>query len=223
MSDASTNWKPWKMDSLVAADSPLPTQNPSDAMEVQFRQETELQIIRQQAHDEGFEAGFNKGVKSGHEEGYAKGYDSGEQAARDQIFKEHAEKMAPLNDMARHFSASLAQLDSAIAQQLSDIALSMGAALARRQLDITPEAIVDLVTEILRSEQDNLSHPTLWLHPDDALLVSEHLSDNLSSVGWTIRTDENITRGGCKVISKTGEINAEFETRVKSMIKELLP
>lgn len=221
MSNSHPNWKPWVMDRLYEADemSARPDTNPEPTLS--FRRETELQMIKQKAHDDAFEAGFSQGVKAGHQEGYAKGYEKGEASAREDVIQSAQQQLTPLADLANQFTDALGAMDLVMVDHIANMAMSIGTALARRQLDVTPEAICDLVSDLMKSDQEPPSKPVLWLNPDDADLVSTHLKDALKTSEWTIAIDTSISRGGCKVTSKTGEIDAQFETRVSNMVKGL--
>lgn len=221
MSEHPPNWKPWVMGSLYGADEKSAPEQDKESMSVSFRHEAELQMIKQKAHDDAFEAGFASGIKAGHQKGYAQGYEKGEQAAQEEVWQRAQEQLLPLASLANDFSQALQSLDSAMVEQLAQMAMHIGTALARRQLDVTPQAVCDLVKDLLSNDHAPMSKPVLWLHPDDLSLVKAHLGESLKNGDWTICPDATLSRGGCKVTSKTGEIDAQFETRVNNMVRGL--
>lgn len=221
MSNTQSGWKPWVMDSLYEADETSAPSSLTSDVSSSFQHEAELQMIKQKAHDDAFEAGFSAGIKTGHQKGYTQGYEKGEQAAREEVMQQATQQFAPLADVANQFSDAVSALDLVMVEQIAQMALRIGTALARRQLDIAPETVCDLVTDLMGPDNEPLSKPVLWLNPDDVELVSDHLKDALKNSEWTISPDASVSRGGCRVTSKTGEIDAQFETRVSNMVKGL--
>jgi len=53
----------------------------------------------------------------------------------------------------------------------------------------------------------------LFLHPDDAVLVREHMADELTKAGWHIAEDLRLERGGCRIETASNQIDATTGNR----------
>ena len=80
-------------------------------------------------------------------------------------------------------------------------------------LIIKPELIIPIVQEAIRNLPNTKQHPRLYLHPEDAKLVHLHLEKPLAQDSWSIREDERLSRGGCRIESSGSEIDGSIEVR----------
>ena len=128
--------------------------------------------------------------------------------------------MAEVHEQARQLQALVLSLPSAlrlaeasVADDLLALAMDLARQVLGQTLSADPQAMLAVVHELLQAEPALVGTPQLFLHPDDATLVSEHLSKDLQAVGWRIRSDAAIQRGGCRVTANSGERDASLETR----------
>ncbi|MCL5425159.1 MAG: flagellar assembly protein FliH [Gammaproteobacteria bacterium] len=223
--DPHGDWRRWKMDELAtssshSSDSNVPTVQQRKVQAAQRaaelareREESERQElhkrIRQQAEEEGYKAGFEKGQQ----EGFIKGLDDGNAQAKEEL-KEHIRlSVTPLNTLAKQFSDALERIDDTIAHDLVELALATGKQLASDALQETPEQILAVVRELLHTEPPLVGQQRLWLNPNDHALVEEHLGNELRAANWKLQPDDQLARGGCRITSAQGEIDATFESR----------
>lgn len=224
--DRHGDWRRWQMDELTTtqsshvSDGEVPTAHQRKvqaaqkaAEQARQREERERQAlherIRQQAEKEGYSAGFEQGHKEGLEKGLA---DAAEQAETE--LKAHIHKtVAPLKALSKQFADALERLDDTIAYDLVELALATGRQLAGDALKEAPEEILVIVRELLHTEPPLVGQQRLWLNPDDHALVEEHLGNELRAANWKLQPDDQLARGGCRVTSAQGEIDATFESR----------
>lgn len=223
--DRHHQWRRWQMDELIrpasAGDSDAPAsthQRKIDAAqkaakqaqlrEAQARQE-EYDKLCKQAEEEGYQAGYARG----HEEGLAKGLEEGRLQAEQELAQQAKDTLTPLGTLAKQFSEALSQIDDAIAHDLVELATTTGKQLAAEALRETPERILTLVRELLHTEPPLIGQQRLWLNPDDHALVAEHLGVELEAANWKLQPDDQLARGGCRVTSAQGELDATFESR----------
>jgi flagellar assembly protein FliH len=173
----------------------------------------EVERIYQQARDEGYAAGRKEGYDAGYAEGQTAGYAEGK-ARGDQ-------EAARLTALGVSFAAALDSLEQQMAGDLLSLALTMTKQMLRETLRIKPEALLPAVQEAMGGLLPNAGHPTLTLHPDDAALVREHLASDLAQLPWRIVEDGKMERGGCRVESDSGEVDATLESRWKSLNEAL--
>lgn len=224
--DRHESWRRWKMDELAKpvqrSDEP---ESPAAihrrkvaaaqkaAEEARQREEqarkAEYQKARQQAEQEGYQAGF----KRGQQEGHAEGLEAGQQEAKQALEQQINQTLAPLAHLAKQFDDALARLDESLADDLVELALLTGRQLAGEALEAKPEEILRLVRQLLHTEPPLVGQQRLWLNPEDHALVSQHLADELSAANWKLQPDDQLARGGCRLTSAQGELDATFESR----------
>lgn len=220
-------WRRWQMDELTqrsaqpqegGAAAPSAQQRKVEAAkraaeQARQREEQERQAlyerIRQQAEEDGYQAGLARGHQEGLEKGLQEGHAQAEEALKQQVHK----TVTPLQALAKQFSDALERIDETIAHDLTELALATGKQLAGNALQEKPEQILAIVRELLHTEPPLVGQQRLWLNPDDHALVKEHLGSELSAANWQLQPDDQLARGGCRVTSAQGELDATFESR----------
>lgn len=186
-------------------------EEPAPAMALPTAEDVER--IYQQARNEGLEAGKQEGYEAGFAAGQAAGYAEGK-AKGDQ-------EAARLASLGASFADALGALEQQVASDLLTLALEMSKQMLRETLRLKPEALLPAVQEAMRGLLPNTRQPTLVLHPEDAALVREHLATELSQLPWRIVEDAKMGRGGCRVESENGEVDATMENRWKRLNEAL--
>ena len=157
----------------------------------------ELDVLREQARQEGHAEGLTEGIARGLEEGRT------EAAGERQRFTQ----------LADSFGAEIERADDVIAEDLLNLALDIAKAMLKTALNVQPELVLPIVGESVRY-LTSLQHPALlFLHPDDAVLVKQHMDDELSKAGWRIAEDLHLERGGCRIETATNQIDASITGR----------
>lgn len=146
--------------------------------------------------------GYQEGFARGQSEGYAAGMATAQERAA-----------LHLRALALDWGAALRQADAQVADDLLALALDLARQVVGQALKVEPQTMLAVVHQLLQSEPALTGAPQLFLHPDDAALVKEHLTDDLHAAGWRIRLDPQLTRGGCRVLAHSGERDARMETR----------
>ncbi|NDP63943.1 MAG: flagellar assembly protein FliH [Polaromonas sp.] len=204
---SQTAWERWEMASFtqknVLPASVLNTPAPEPASLVPTLQidEAELAALRLQAR----QTGEAEGRKQGHAQGLAEGHAAGLAAVQAQA--------AQLQALAQTLPAALQLAQSSVADDLLALALDIARQVLGQALAAEPQAILAVVHELLQAEPSLSGTPQLLLHPDDAALVKELLTDDLKAAGWRVRTDAQIARGGCRVMAHSGERDATVQAR----------
>ena len=92
----------------------------------------------------------------------------------------------------------------------------------RHELSVAPERILGAVRDALAALPAYARNVKLFLAPDDAMLVREHLAPGTSGHAWDIVEDATLTRGGCRVMADTSQVDATLETRLATIIDAML-
>jgi flagellar assembly protein FliH len=213
-------WQRWEMDTLnepaaSAQRHPVaPVEAPPSPALIHA---VELARLRREARTAGEAEGRNEGRAKGHAEGLAEGRAEG-LAAGLAAASAHAEQLKALS---ASLPAALRRAEGELADTLLTLALDVARQVVHRTLRAEPEWVLPLVQDLLHAEPALQGEPRLLLHPDDVALVRNSLGNELQTAGWQVRPDETIARGGCRVQSATGEMDASLETRWKSVAAAL--
>ncbi|WP_336273277.1 flagellar assembly protein FliH [Vreelandella indica] len=223
--DRHGDWRRWQMDELATtaervADGEVPTTHQRKVQAAQKaaelarqREEKERQELHDRIRLEAEEEGYKAGFEQGHKEGMEKGLSEAAEQAQVELQEQIRLTVTPLNNLAKQFSDALERIDDTIAHDLVELALATGRQLASDAIQETPEQILAMVRELLHTEPPLVGQQRLWLNPNDHSLVEEHLGNELKAANWKLQPDDQLARGGCRVTSAQGEIDATFESR----------
>lgn len=225
------HWQRWEASEFVAEATPAPqhiaeaNDTPADAAEALARAETErtaaleaeLAALREaaraegraQGHAEGLAAGLEEGRTAGLRQGRAEGHAAGLAQGRHEV---HTQAQA-LAALLEHCHDSVVQLEEAVPASLVRLALSVARQIIGRELRDRPETITVLVQDLLHQEPVSDGLVKLYLHPDDATLVAAQLGPALADHAWRVVPDDTLERGGCRLLTPLGELDATLQTR----------
>ena len=167
----------------------------------------QIEQIHQQARQEGYAAGYEAGFNTGQEAGY--------QAASALGAAEVGKLQALLHDLQRE----LTNADQAISDNLLTLALCLARQMLREALKVKPELMLGVVRDCLQNDAAFGQPVQLFLHPDDAALVREHLHHELNDC--TVCVDSGLDRGSCRIKTGSGQIDATLATRWQRMVQTL--
>lgn len=209
-----TAWERWELASFDPADVTAP--NTANEPEVAvppaptFSAE-EIAALREQARVDGFAEGKDAGYEAGHDEGLAAGKTEAEAAGREQ-----AELLA---SVVEKFETQLGELDQAVAEELTSLALEIARQVLRQTIAIEPETIITVIREALA--QLPLQHAAIHLHPDDASLARSYAGDQLTHAGHRIHENPKLARGDVVIESGGSHLDATVATRWQRVIEAL--
>jgi len=167
----------------------------------------QIEQIHQQARQEGYAGGYEAGVNAGQEAGY--------QAASMQ----GAAEVGKLQGLLLNFQSELTNAEQAVSDNLLTLALCLARQMLREALKVRPELVLGVVRDCLQNDAAFSQPVQLFLHPDDAALVREHLHHELNDC--TVCVDPSLDRGSCRVKTGSGQIDATLATRWQRMVQTL--
>jgi flagellar assembly protein FliH len=161
--------------------------------------------------------GMSEGKQSGYAEGYAEGHAEGLAQGRAQALAagqaQAAQELMFLQQLSSSFAAAVTSADETIAKDMLNLAIDLSRAMLKTALAVRPELIIALIRDAV-DHLPNLQQPAqLHLHPDDLLLVQEHIGDELSKAGWRLLEDPHLVRGGCMINTAGNHVDATTTTR----------
>jgi flagellar assembly protein FliH len=210
-SEHLTDFMRWSLQNLERQPQaePAPVDEPEAVEAVNLPTAEEIERIHQAAHKEGFEAGQRDGYEAGLQNGQA-------EVAR------QAERLKTLADSfdsaLRHFEEELA---NSVSHEILALSLDVAKQMLRHALHVKPELLVPVVRSAMESLPQNVQHPHVHLHPDDAVLIRDIMQAEMAHAGWRIVEDARIMRGGCMIETASAEIDATLPSRWKRIAKAL--
>ncbi len=211
--------QPWELDTFEKPDSEQAENINNTATEEAEKDddnssdnavnEEQIALIYQQAKENGHAEGYKNG--------YATGYEDGTKASEADVKDEVAKLQALLSNLEQN----LQQVDQQIAEDLLALALNLTKKMISQALKIQPKLILPIVQEAIRCLPSSAQHPQLFLHPDDAKLVRQHLSDQITQDNWEIRENEQFSRGGCHIEVNGSFVDASPETRWRKVLSTI--
>lgn len=160
--------------------------------------------------------------KEAYAEAYAAGYEKGREEGRAEWHKETEAAVHRLEQVFRALARPLEDVDAAVEQELTELAIAIGRQLIRRELKAEPDQIIAVVREALGALPTAAQGIQVLLHPDDAAIVRDKLPVEREESHWRIVEEPTLTRGGCRVESDNSGIDATVERRLNTVIAELL-
>lgn len=161
-----------------------------------------LADLQAEAHKEAFEQGLAEGRAAGHAE-----------------IKAQVDRLAGMfYDLSRPFEV----LDEQVERELLTLAMALARQIVRRELKTDPTQIIGIIREAIAALPVAARDVRVHLHPEDAAVVRENLSPTENESAWTLVEDPVMARGGCQVTTATSRIDARLETRLTSILSELL-
>jgi flagellar assembly protein FliH len=192
----------WEMASF----DPVPTDRTAADQAVL---EQHLRRVRDEAHAHGLASGHVAGQAMGYKAGYDQGYEQGVEEGR----RDARAEAARLAQMADTFKIALQAADAVVAEALTALALDIAQQVVSQHLTLDPTAVLAVARSVLAAEPALSGAPYLTVNPADLPIVEAYLLEELQAAGWSVRTDPDIERGGCRAHAASGEIDATNVTR----------
>jgi flagellar assembly protein FliH len=80
-------------------------------------------------------------------------------------------------------------------------------------LEARPEIVQECVEEALRHVVQSAGPVNVMVNPEEAAIVRIHLEASSRAGAWVLREDASIARGGCRVVTGAGEVDATLGSR----------
>lgn len=211
-----TAWERWELASFDEPAKKIEEPLPPDivevsAPEVHFPTAEEIDQIYQQAREEGLTKGLEEGRKTGYEAGYKTGYEEGQAKANSEAKR--------FSQIATKLESGLAELESAVADELLSLSIALARDVIRQELGAHPETLLVVVREALA--QLPHQHAAIYLHPDDASLLRSYAGDQLSHAGHRIHEDSKLKRGDCLLEAGGTQVDATVAMRWQRVLEGL--
>jgi len=153
-----------------------------------------------------------------YKEAFAQGLAEGREAGRGDVRAQVERLSGMLHALAQPFE----QLDADVERELLTLAMALARQIVRRELKTDPSQIIGIIRDAIAELPVAAREVRVHLHPEDAAVVREHLAPTSSERAWTIIEDPVMARGGCQITTANSRIDARLETRLNTIVSELL-
>lgn len=190
------NWSPGSFGG--EAPSPHPAAMPPEPPALTEEQrEAELQAQLHDAHQAGYQDGYRDGLVA---------LDSFKQSFAQQTTQQVGLLMAALD-------AQFDVLEAQMADAVRRTATLLARQVVRSELVTRPELVAQVAAEAVNAVLMSARHITVLVNPQDHALVAAGAAEAIAGRGARLLPDAAIERGGCKVVSDVGTIDAGVESR----------
>lgn len=147
--------------------------------------------------------------RQGYEDGYRDGL-----VALEGFKKSHsAQVSAQVGELVRSFDAQWAGLEAQMAEAVARSAVLLARQVVRAELTARPQLVSDVAREAVNAVLMSARQIVVRVHPDDLALVEQGAAEALQARGARLQPDAGVGRGGCRVESDAGSIDATVEAR----------
>ena len=145
--------------------------------------------------------------------GYQDGYRDGLVALEN--FKQAfaAQMSTQLGALVAAFDAEFAQLEQQMAECVAQSATALARQVVRSELVTRPELVATVAAHAVEAVLLSARHIRVHVNPADLPLVQSGAADALAARGARLLADAAVSRGGCRVESDLGRIDAGIEAR----------
>ena len=152
-------------------------------------------------------------VAAARTQGYQDGYRDG-LAALDSFKESYASQTsAQMGQVLASLDRELGGLEQTIAQRVAAVATQLARQVVRCELVSQPALVVKVAQEAVNAVLMSASHITVQVHPDDLPLVAAGCAEALAARGARLLALPSLARGGCRVESDAGVIDARIAER----------
>ena len=156
--------------------------------------------------------------------GYQAGFEQGEEAGRRLGDQKIETIVRSLGAMVESFTTHQRDLLVAGQEQMVKLASALALKLIQRELRQDPTVVLDVVREALARVQDAMNL-TIHVSPSDFQFIEGHLEEfrrlTEGDAEIVLEPDPEVDRGGCRVKSDCGEVDATLRTMVRAFLDEL--
>jgi flagellar assembly protein FliH len=145
--------------------------------------------------------------------GYQDGYRDG-LVALESFKQAFATQMsAQLGALVAAFDAEFMQLESGMAEAVAASAAALARQVVRSELATRPELVATVASHAIEAVLLSAKHIRVHVHPADLPLVQQGAADALAARGARLLPDAALSRGGCRIESDLGRIDASIDAR----------
>lgn len=152
-------------------------------------------------------------VHAAHQTGYQEGYRDGLAALENFKRSVLQQNAAQFGALLQQFDEQLDGLEFDMARALARVAASIAQQVVRDELSAHPERVARVAHEAVEAVLMSARHIVVQVNPQDHALVEAGAAEAIAARGARLVSDAGIERGGCRVLSDVGTIDARIGAR----------
>jgi flagellar assembly protein FliH len=176
--------------------------------------------LRLAAKAEGFTLGKKEGLAAGQLEGQKTGHD----AALAEIRPRLAKTLETLTAIVTQLDTSRHDLEAAGIHEVVSLAAAIARRVTKLQAAIDPNVLIENLKEAMKIAV-HTADVHIAIHPDQKTVLESELPR--LQMSWpqvkhvTLMEDEAVGMGGCRIMTRHGEVNASIDEQLNRVISEL--
>jgi len=191
----------------------------------------EIEVIRQAAHEEGFnqgkEEGFTKGYEEGKVQGITEGTSQGVEEGKEQGLAQGKEAIDSLSkrweNLIEQLNKPLASVEKNVEEQLLNIVVQLTEAVVLQEAKTNPDILMAAIATGIKSLPCNEASTQIHLHPDDIKNVEKQFGEHhIKESGWRLLPAPQLTPGSCQIENSTSNIDLQMKSRLKQVLESFL-
>jgi flagellar assembly protein FliH len=178
--------------------------------------------LRKAAKTEGFTLGKQEGLAAGLLEGQKSGHD----AALAEIKPKLTQTMNALTAAVTQLDASRHDLEAAGINEVVKLAAAIARRVTKLQAAIDPNVLIENLKEAMKSAV-HVADVHIVIHPAQREMLESELPR--LKIHWphakhvTLMDDEAVGMGGCRILTRHGEVDASIDQQLDRVISDLMP
>jgi flagellar assembly protein FliH len=154
-------------------------------------------------------------------EAFAKGYEQGERAGLEAAGKRGEAMLRRLSDTLTELTALRASMIRQTESQIVELALAIARRVVLREVTLDHNLLIAIVRVALDRLGES-ARVTVRLHPEEYEATGAARIAEFSGTDVTFVADARVGRGGCRVESEMGMLDAGVEAQIQEIARALL-
>jgi len=156
---------------------------------------------------------------------YSKGFEQGERAGFE-LGNKKAESVAQeLSAVIQEIRNTRDEILRQSEREAVTLAMRLAEKIVCREISIHEDAVLDVAKDALRLVSEN-DRVRIVLNPEDLAFLeksSEKLQESVKCASaFDLEADSSIQRGGCRVMTRLGEVNAEIDRKMEVLFQKVM-
>ncbi len=116
----------------------------------------------------------------------------------------------------------LARVNDAVERELVELSVAIAKLILRREISEHPEQLLVIAREAIRQLPAASLSIAIHLHPQDAIIFRQVLTDEQETQQWRIEEDTALSRGDCHIITDTSFVDAGIDGLADRLAQDML-
>jgi flagellar assembly protein FliH len=160
-------------------------------------------------------------LRAARQSGYQDGYRDGLVALEGFKRTFASQTTAQVGALVRSVGEQLDVLQQEMARALATTATALARQVLRSELRARPDCVAEVAEQALDALLLSARHIVIRVHPDDHAFVAGASAEAIAARGARVVSDPSISRGGCRVESDIGLVDATIDERWRRAVASL--